>query len=56
MNKLMPFQVKRLFELAEEGEGPVSSRQLLSSIPDIEEAINRGRQLHCSELSNRNSV
>ena len=42
MNKLMPFQVKRLFELAEEG---VSSRKLLESTPDMEETIGRGSYL-----------
>lgn len=44
VNKLMPFQVKRLFELADlEAAGPASSsRRLLQSTPDMEETISRG--------------
>ena len=45
VNKLMPFQVKRLFELAAD-EG-VSSSQLLQSPEDMETTITRGR---CTEL------
>lgn len=42
MNKLMPFQVKRLFELAEAGVSSSTSRQLLRSAEDMEQTITRG--------------
>ena len=40
MNKLMPFQVKRLFELA---ESEASSRKLIPSTEVMEETIATGR-------------
>lgn len=47
MNKLMPFQVKRLFELADleaaAGSAPYGSfRPLLQSAPGMDETIGRG--------------